>query len=89
MTANTPPMATEATPSRIGRSKAWLATTPIRAMTRPVRAAVSSNRTVKMVGSLLSCTARSRGRPARSRLKALSATHQEPLSNRMARPRTR
>ena len=50
VTARMTPISTEATPSSTGRAKASVATTPIRATTRPASAALSSNRTVKTVG---------------------------------------
>ena len=68
-------------PSIHGFPKCVLSQVAIVAMTRPISAALSSNRTMKLGGSLLACTADRIVRLPRTRLNALQPNHQLIPSN--------
>ena len=76
-------------PSASGRPSRWLADTPASAITRPSSAALSSNSTTKVLGSLLSRTACSVSASPRARLNSRHATDHEAPSNTMAANSTR
>ncbi len=81
-------MTTEAAPSSSGTFSRWLSSTPMKATTRPARAAESSKTTVNRLGSLPLRIAASTLREPRLVLKARQATVNDMVSKTIDRPST-